>query len=116
MCTGTPYLKSGSGQSVPVHPKCVPIHLSRKLAVEKVYQYTINVYRYTCMRSAGIEQKCDPNAGAYLSIILEHEMTLERSIKAIGHKEKAAFVFPRFRFSEEKSFSPYFELKFVDPD
>ena len=91
MCTGTPYSKSSSGQSVPVH-------LSRKLAVAKVYRYTINVYRYTinvyrytCMRSAGIEQKCDPNAGAYLSIILEHEMTLERSRKAIGHKEKAVF-------------------------
>ena len=68
------------------------------------------------MRSAGIEHKCDSNAGAYLSIILKHEMTLERSIKAIGHKEKTAFVFSRFRFSEEKSFSPYLELKFVDPD
>ena len=42
------------------------------------------VYRYTWMRSAGIEQKCDPNAGAFLSIILEHEMTLEKSIKARG--------------------------------
>ena len=93
MCTGTPYSKSGSGQSVPVHPKCVPVHLSRKLAVEKVYRYTINVYWYTCMRSTGIEQKCDPNAGAYLSIILEHKMTLERSIKARGEKEKASFDF-----------------------
>ena len=91
MCTDTPYSKGGSGQSVPVHPKCVPVHLSRKLAVAKVYQYTINVYRYTCMRSAGTEQKCDPNAGAYLSIILEHEVTLERSIKATRYKEKAAF-------------------------
>ena len=45
------------------------------------------------MRSAGIEQKCDPNTGAYLSIILEHEMRLERSIKAIRHKERAAFDF-----------------------
>ena len=91
MHTGTPYSKSGSGQSVPVHPKCVPVHLSRKLAVTKVYRYTINVYRYTCMRSAGIEQKCDPNAGAYLSIILENEMTWERSIKDTGYKEKGAF-------------------------
>ena len=73
MCTGTPCLKSGSGQSVPIHPKCVPIHLFRNLAVVKVYRYTINVYRYTinvyrytCMRSAGMEQNCDPNAGAYL--------------------------------------------------
>ena len=84
MCTGTPCLKSGSRQSVSVHPKCVPVHLIRKLAVAKVYRYTINVYRYTCMRSAGIEQKCDPNVGAYLSIILEHEMTLERNIKGRG--------------------------------
>ena len=72
MCTGTPEQKIGSS---------------------KVYRYTINVYRYTCMRSTGMEQKCDPNAGAYLSISLEHEMTLEMSIKAIGHKEKAAFDF-----------------------
>ena len=43
-CTGTPYSKSGSGKSVPVHPQCVPVHLSRKLAVEKVYRYTIKVY------------------------------------------------------------------------
>ena len=93
MCTGTPYSKSGSGQSVPVHPKCVPVHLSRKLAVAKVYRYTINVYRYTCMISAGIVKKCDPNTGAYLSIILEHEMTLETSIKARGEKEKATFDF-----------------------
>ena len=93
MCTGTPCKKSGSGQSVPVHPKCVPVHLIRKWAVAKVYWYTIKVYRYTCMRSAGMEQNCDPNAGAYLSIILEHEMTLERSIKGGGYVEKAAFDF-----------------------
>ena len=54
MCTGIPYSKSGSGQSVPVHPQCVPVHLSRKLAVAKVYWYTINVYRYTCMKTTGI--------------------------------------------------------------
>ena len=77
MCTGTPKRKIGSSKSVPVH-------LSGKLAVAKVYRYTINVYRYTWMRSAGIEQKCDPNAGAFLSIILEHEMTLEKNIKARG--------------------------------
>ena len=51
MCIGTPYSKSGSGQSVPVHPTCVLVHLSRKLAVAKVYRYTINVYRYTCMET-----------------------------------------------------------------
>ena len=53
-CTGTPEQKSGSGQSVPVHPQCVPVHLSRKLAVAKVYRYTIKVYQYTCMKTAGI--------------------------------------------------------------
>ena len=63
MCTGTP---------------------CKKMPVGKVYRYTIIVYRYTCMRSAGMEQNCDPNTGAYLSIILEHEMTLERSIKGRG--------------------------------
>ena len=77
MCTGTPCSKSGNGQSVPVH-------LIRKSTVAKVYRYTIKVYRYTCMRNAGMEQNCDPNAGAYLSIILEHEMALERSIKGRG--------------------------------
>ena len=47
MCTGTPHSKSGSRKSVPVH-------LSRKLAVAKVYRYTIKVYWYTCMETAGI--------------------------------------------------------------
>ena len=77
MCIGTPCNKSGSGQSVPVHPKSVSVHLIRKSTVAKVY-------RYTCMRSAGFEQKCDSSGGAYLSIILEHEMALERSIKGRG--------------------------------
>ena len=84
MCTGTPCSKSGSGQSVPVHPKSVLVHLIKKSTVEKVHRYTIKVYRYTCMRSAGFEQKCDSSGGAYLSIILEHEMALERSIKGRG--------------------------------
>ena len=39
--------KSTRGQSVPVHLECVPVHLSRKVAVGKVYRYTFNVYRYT---------------------------------------------------------------------
>ena len=59
------------------------------------------------MRSAGIEQNCDPNTGAYLSIILEHEMTLEKSIKAIGHEEKGVFT-SRVRFSQEGSSLPLF--------
>ena len=77
-------LKSGNGQSVLVH-------LFRNFVVAKVYRYTINVYWYTCMRSAGMEQNCDSNVGAYLSIILDHEMTLERSIKGRGYVEKAGF-------------------------
>ena len=92
MCTGTPCSKSGSGQSVPVHPKSVPVHLIRKSTVAKVY-------RYTCMRSAGMEHNCDPNAGAYLSIILEHEMALERSIKSKGWRERGVFLTSRVRFS-----------------
>ena len=78
-CTGTPKMCTGTPD--------------QEMAVVKVYRYTINVYQYTCMRSAGIEQNCDPNAGAYLSIILEHEMTWERSIKGRGYMEKAAFDF-----------------------
>ena len=91
MCTGTPEQKSGSRQSVPVHPQCVPVHLSRKLAVEKVYRYTIKVYRYTCMKTTGIVLEFDPNVRAHLSINLGCEITLERGIKALGHKEKATF-------------------------
>ena len=29
MCTSTHCIKSGSGQSVPVHPKCVPVHVQK---------------------------------------------------------------------------------------
>ena len=83
--------KSTRGQSVPVHLQRVPVHLCRKVAVAKVYRYTTNVYRYTCVRTTGIELEFDPNARAHLSINLECEITLERGIKAIGYKEKAAF-------------------------
>ena len=48
MCTSTPEQKSGSEQSVPVH-------LRRKVTVTKVYRYTTNMYRYTCMKIMGIE-------------------------------------------------------------
>ena len=68
------------------------------------------------MRSAGIEQKCDPNAGVYLSIILEHEMRLERSIKAIRHKEKGVFLIYRFKFHRRGVLLHSFELNFIDPD
>ena len=80
MCTGTPYSKSGSGQSVPVHPTCVSVHLSRKLAVAKVDRYTINVYRYTCMETTRFAQEFDLNVRAHLSINLEGKITLERGI------------------------------------
>ena len=61
------------------------------MTVAKVYRYTTKVYRYTCMKITGIEWEFDPNVRAHLSINLECEITLERGIKAIGHKEKAAF-------------------------
>ena len=93
MCTSIPGQKSGSEQSVPVHLQCVPVHLCRKVTVAKVYWYTINVYRYTCMKTTGIVEEFDPNVGAHLSINLEWEITLERGIKAIRHKKKAAFDF-----------------------
>ena len=91
MCTGTPCWKSGSGQSVPVHPKSVPVHLSRKWVVAKVYRYTINVYRYTCMETRGFALEFELNVRAHLSINLKEKITLERGIKAIRHEEKAAF-------------------------
>ena len=86
MCTGQPEQKSGSEQSVPVHLQCVPVHLSRKVTVAKVY-------RYTSMKTTGIDEEFDPNVGVHLSINLEWEITLERGIKAIGHKKKAALDF-----------------------
>ena len=91
MCTGTLEQKSGSGKSVPVHLQCILVHLSRKVTVAKVYRYTINVYRYTCMKITGIEKEFDPNVSAHLSINLGCDITLERGIKTIGYKEKAAF-------------------------
>ena len=65
-CTGAPMQKSGSGQSVPVHLQHVPVHLCRKVTVEKVYRYTINMYRYTYVRTTGIEYESDLNARAHL--------------------------------------------------
>ena len=54
-CTDTPVQKSGSRQSVPVHLQHVPVHLCRKVTVAKVYRYTTNMYRYTRVRTTGIE-------------------------------------------------------------
>ena len=75
MCTGTPCFKSGSVQSVPVHPKCVPVHMCRKLTVEKVY-------RYTCMEIARFDQEFDLYARALLSTNQNGKITLEKGIKA----------------------------------
>ena len=86
-------LKSGSGQSVPVHPKCVPVHMCRKLTVAKVYRYTTNVYRYTCMGIARFDQEFDLNVRALLSTNQNGKITLEGGIKARGKKEEAAFDF-----------------------
>ena len=40
-----------SGTSVPVHPKSVPVQLTQKQAVAKVYRYTLNVYRYNSLKN-----------------------------------------------------------------
>ena len=69
-CTGTPEQKSGSRQSVPVHLQHVSVHLCKKVTVAKVYRYTTNMYRYTCMRTTGIGWEFDPNTRAHLSINL----------------------------------------------
>ena len=45
------------------------------------------------MISAGIEQKCDTNAGALLSTNENGKITLEGGIKGRGRKEEAAFYF-----------------------
>ena len=60
-CTGTPMQKSGREQHVPVHLQHVPVHLCRNVAEP-------NMYQYTCVKTAGIEQEFDPNARARLSI------------------------------------------------
>ena len=91
MCTGTPSNKSGSGQSVPVHPKCVPVHMCRKLTVAKVYRYIIKVYRYTCMGIARFDQEFELNVRALLSTNQNGKITLEGGIKGRGKKEEAAF-------------------------
>ena len=91
MCTGTPCLKSGSGQSVLVHPKCEPVHMCRKLTVVKVYRYTTNVYRYTCMGIARLGQKFDQYARALLSTNQNGKITLEGGINGREMKEEAAF-------------------------
>ena len=85
--------KSTSGQPVPVHLKPVPVYPCRKVAESNLYRYTTNLYRYTCVRTAGIEQEFDSNARARSSFNYQCGITMKRAIKAIGYKEKAAFDF-----------------------
>ena len=42
--------KNQIGASVPIHHKSVPVQPTRKLAVTKVYRYTLNVYRYNLLK------------------------------------------------------------------
>ena len=93
MCTSTPCLKSASGQSVPVHPKCVPVHMCRKWTVAKVYRYIIKVYRYTCMGIARFDQDFELNVRALLSTNQNGKITLEGGIKGRGMKEEETFDF-----------------------
>ena len=67
-CTGTSMQKSGKEKHVPVHPQHVPVHLCKKVPVANMYRYTTNLYRYTCVKTVGIEQEFDPNARACFSI------------------------------------------------
>ena len=90
-CTGTPMQKSGREQPVPVHFQPVPGHPCRKVTERNLYRCITNLYRYTCVRTAGIEQEFDSNARAHLSINFYCGITLERGVKARGYKEKAAF-------------------------
>ena len=90
-CTGTPMLKSGREKHVPVHLQPVPVHLCRKVAETNLYGYNTNLYRYICVRIAGIEQEFDSNVRARLSINFQCGITLKGGIKARGYNEKAAF-------------------------
>ena len=67
--------------------------MCRKLTVAKVYRYTTNVYRYTCMGFARFDQEFDLNVRALLSTNKKGKITLEGGIKARGNKEEAAFDF-----------------------
>ena len=83
--------KSTIGQPVPVHLQPVPVHPCRKMAVSNMYRYTTNLYRYTCVRIDRIEQEFDSNERAHSSFNYQCGITMEKGIKAIGYKEKAAF-------------------------
>ena len=54
-------------------------------------RYTLNLYRYTRVRFAGIEQEYESNASLRSSFSYQLEITMEKGIKAKGKGEKAAF-------------------------
>ena len=62
-----------------------------KLTVEKVYRYTIKVYRYTCTGIARFDQEFELNVRALLSTNQNGKITLEGGIKGREKKEEAAF-------------------------
>ena len=98
MCTGTPCIKSGSGQSVPVH-------MCRKSTVVKVYRYTTNVYRYTCMGITRLGQKFDQYARALLSTNKNGENHIGGGYKSKRAQVKGSFLTSRVQVLEGEEFS-----------
>ena len=43
--------ESTSGHLVPVQPKLVPVQLAEKVAVDKLYRYNLNLYRYNLLEN-----------------------------------------------------------------
>ena len=83
-CTGTPMQKSGREQLVLVHLQPVPVHLCRKVAES-------NLYRYTCVRTMGIEQEFDSNARACSSFNYQCGITMKRGIKSHRMEGEGSF-------------------------
>ena len=83
-CTGTPIPEITSSQPVPIQPQPVPVHSSLKVLVDNLYWYSTNLYRYRCVRVAGIEQEFDSNARARSSFNYQCGITMEKGIKAKG--------------------------------
>ena len=81
-CTGTPMQKSGREQTVLVHLQPVSVHLCRKVVENNLYRYTTNLYRYTYVRIARIEQEFDSNERARSSFNYQCGITMEKGIKA----------------------------------
>ena len=77
--------KSTSGQYV-------PIHLCRKVAESNLYRYTTNLYQYTCVKTAGIEQEFDPNARACSSFNYQCGITMKRGIKSHRIQGEGSFL------------------------